>query len=137
MPELYLTPSSISYLTLFLLTLMITVYLLVRAIQRGKRFSLRQDAALLTIFASLSLLALLFLAEYSTLPSDRIGPVFLQPVIIDIMLVALIQFAYDFPAPSGKYKLERWLVFLFSCYCLTRDSGIALQRFAQLHQKGE
>jgi DNA-binding NarL/FixJ family response regulator/signal transduction histidine kinase len=136
MPELYLTPSSISYLALFIQTFMITIYLVSRSIGSGKPFSLRRDWALLTVFSSLTLLSLLYFADYSSLPSDRLGPAFLQVATIDIMLVALIQFAYDFPSPSRKYKIERWLVTLFSFYCLYHDFGDAIYRFNRLQQEG-
>lgn len=136
MPELYLTAASISYLTLFLLTFIITAYLVIRSIGRGKKFSLRRDGALLTVFASLTLLSSLYFADFSLLPSDRLRPAFLQAVTIDIMLVALIQFAYDFPSPSGKYKIERWLVTLFSFYCLYHDLGDAIHRFNRLEHEG-
>jgi hypothetical protein len=136
MPERYLTPSSISYLSLFLLTLIITVYLIVRAIRRGKKFSLRRDGALLASFASLTLLALLLMGDYALLPNDRLRPLFLEVVVIDLMLIALIQFAYDFPTPSGKYKIERGLVTLFSGYCLYHDVGDAVYRFNRLQQEG-
>lgn len=136
MPELYLTPSSISYLSLFILTFITTVYLVSRAIGRRKRFSLRRDGALLAVFASLTLLSLLYFADFSFLPSERIAPAFLQVVTIDIMLLALIQFAYDFPSPKGKYKIERWIVTLFSFYCLYQDSVVAIYRFNRLHQEG-
>jgi DNA-binding NarL/FixJ family response regulator/signal transduction histidine kinase len=135
MPELYLTPSSISYLALFILTLIITAYLASRSIGHGRKFSLRRDGALIVSFSGLTLLSFLFFADYSMLPSDRLGPAFLEFTAIDIMLVALIQFAYDFPAPSGKYKIERWLVTLFSCYCLYHDSSTAIYRFDTLHLK--
>jgi DNA-binding NarL/FixJ family response regulator/signal transduction histidine kinase len=135
MPELYLTPSSISYMALFILTSIITIYLASRSIERGRKFSLRRDGTLLSVFTSLTLLSFLYFAEYSTLPGDRLRFLFVQTVAIDIVLLALIQFAYDFPAPSGKYKIERWLATLFSCYCLYHDSSVAIYRFNRLQQE--
>jgi DNA-binding NarL/FixJ family response regulator/signal transduction histidine kinase len=136
MPELYLTPSSISYLALSIQTILITAYLVSRSIGRGKRFSLRRDGALLALFVSLTLLALLYFFEYSFLPSDQVVCNFILPVLVQILLIALIQFAYDFPIPNGKYKIERWLVLLFSCYSLVHAAMNAFYRFARL-QKGE
>lgn len=136
MPELYLTPSSISYLTLFILTFIITVYLVTRAIGRGKRFSLRRDGALLTIFASMTLLSLLFFLDYSSLPSQRLNATFIENSAVAMLLVGLIQFAYDFPIPTGKYKFDRWLVSAFSGYYLYREVDAMIYRFQRLSQDG-
>jgi DNA-binding NarL/FixJ family response regulator/signal transduction histidine kinase len=136
MPELYLTPSSISNLTQFLLTFIITVYLVQRAIGREKKFSLRQDGFLLLFFISICLLSLLFFLDNSFLPTDRFPLSFVQLVTVNILLVALIQFAYDFPTPGRNYRIERWIVLLFSFYCLYFATQTAVHRFDRLQQDG-
>jgi len=127
-----LTPSSISNLTQLLLTLIVTVYLISHAIRQEKKFSLGQEIFLLVVFASLTLLSLLFFLEYSFLPSERFIVVCLENSALAVLLVALIQFAYHFPIPTEKYKLERWIVFLVSSAYLYREIAVASQRFTQL-----
>jgi len=136
MPELYLTPSSISNLTQFLLALIITVYLIGRSLGRGKKFALGQDAFLLVVFACFTLLSLLFFLEYSFLPSERFIVVCLENSVLAVLLAALIQFAYHFPIPTEKYKLERWIAFLISGYYIYREVAVAIHRFA-LIQTGD
>jgi hypothetical protein len=132
MPEFYLTPSSISYLSQFLLTAIITAYLISRVIQRGRKFPARQDAELLAVFVSLTVLSLLFFLDYSSLPSERLPPAFWEPVALAGLLLALIQFAYDFPTPNKKDRLERWLALAGSCYYLYRELQAAFYRFEKL-----
>ena len=82
MPELYLTPASISYLTQLLLTFLITVYLLGGVIRRGKKIALRPDRFLLVVFISLTLLSLLFFLEYSFLPDERLYAIFVENSVL-------------------------------------------------------
>ncbi len=132
MPALYLTPSSISYLTQLLLTLLITIYLASRFFGRAKKSALRQDGELLVVFISLTVLSLCFFIDYSSLPSERLPVAFCEPVAVAILLIALIQFAYDFPVPNKKDRIERWLALAVSCFYLYRELQAALYRFERL-----
>lgn len=119
MPELYLTPSSISYLSLLILTSIITTYLVSRAFGREKKFSLGQDGPLLMICISMCLLSLLFFLEYSLPPSERLIAFNLENTVVAILLAALIQFAYHFPVVNSKQMVERRIIlFLFYLYIL-------------------
>jgi DNA-binding NarL/FixJ family response regulator/signal transduction histidine kinase len=131
MPELYLTPSSISYLTLFLLTLITTVYLVSRTIGREKKM-LWRDAPLVWTFASLTLLAFFFFLENSFLPAERYIVVCLENTVLAILLAALIQFAYNFPIPNENYKTERWIALFLSGVYIFLELRFAVYRFTFL-----
>ena len=137
MPEFYLTPSSISYLALFILASIITLYLVDRTIRHGWRSSLQKDGVLLVIFTCITLLSLLFFLEYSLLPADRVYPFFLENTIVAILLMALLQFAYSFPAPDDKQKTERRVSLIISGAYLLWELGYAIKQFHVLGTIGK
>ncbi len=132
MPELFLSPASISYLALFLLTLLITVYLAVFHLRRGSPAPRRQGLILLVVFSSLTLLSLLFFFENSLLPSDTPFFAWWESPVVAILLAALIQFAYHFPAPNAKQKIERWIALVLSCAYFCWVFSFAISRFLEL-----
>lgn len=125
MPEIYLTPASISYLTQLILVLIITTYLIGRAARNHEQLS-PQDGYLLAIFASLTLLSLLFFLEFALLPFQRSIAFNLQNTAVAILMATLIQFAYHFPALQARQKLERRAVFFISGLYILWEMGWAL-----------
>src|SRR5512145_51616 len=115
MPELYLSPSSTSYLTLLILASTITTYLIVHSLQRRKRALLPQDGYLLAVFFSITLLSFLLFLDSSLLPSDKVFPFGLANTVVAILIAALIQFGYHFPTSNSKQKIERQVVLIISC----------------------
>ncbi len=96
MPELSLTPASISYLTQFILSGLISGYLILRLRKPKGRdtqsFLLAGALALITVF-----IGLLFL-DLSLLPTPRLYAVYLENTALALALTLLIQFAYHFPS---------------------------------------
>ena len=136
MPELYLTPSSISYLSQFLLALIVTTYLFIRAFRLWKKSYSRRDGYLLVAFASVTLLSLCLFLEYSLLSTARWYLFFLENTAVAILLAALLQFAYDFPAPNDKQKIERWIVLFLSIVYFLWESSYAVRQFHALETTG-
>ncbi len=136
MPELFLTPASISYLNQFLLALLITIYLWGRAFSRQHRPPSRQDNLLLLFFASVTLFSLLLFLEVSFLPTERLYVVYLENTVLGLLLAALIQFAYHFPAPREKQTTERRIALVLSLAYALGEAGFAVWRFSLL-QNGE
>ncbi|MFZ5857262.1 MAG: PAS domain S-box protein [Chloroflexota bacterium] len=134
MPSLYFTPASISYLNQFLLSLLITIYLSVRLVQRARESFQRQDHLLLMFFLWTTLFSLLLFLEASFLPAERFIVVCFQNTILAAMLVTLIQFAYHFPVVVEKQKLERRIVLWITIFYTLAEAGIAAWR---LHILGE
>jgi hypothetical protein len=132
MPELYLTPASISYLTQFLLTLIITIYLGGVHLRRGSPVARRQGLMLFIFFASLTLLTLLFFLEYCLMPSDRMASTWLESAVLAVLLTALIHFAYHFPAPNDKQKIERWIIYILSSGYIVWELSFAIHRILLL-----
>lgn len=133
---IYLTPASISYLNQFLLALLIAFYLGMRLIRTKRQPGNRQDC-LLTIFFSLTaLFSALFFLEVSFLPTERLYVVYLENSVLGLLLVVLIQFAYEFPVPQDKQKWERFVALLLSGAYFLWEAGFAVWRF-QLLQSGQ
>jgi diguanylate cyclase (GGDEF)-like protein/PAS domain S-box-containing protein len=130
MQSILLTPASISYLNQFLLSILITVYLGWRL---NKQTSVaRQDVLLFVFFIATSIFSLLFFLEVSLLPSERLYAVYLQYIVLGIMLIVLVQFAYHFPVLNEKQTLERRvLAVLLTIYTLW-EAGFAIWRFYKL-----
>ncbi len=129
MPELLFTPSAISSLNQFLLSLIISLYL-------GRRFTLfkqqkpsEQDRLLFIFFGCVTVFSLLLFLDASLLPSARLPLVYLENLTLGIMLVALIQFAYHFPNLHPAYELERRIVLLASVAYSLVEAAFAIWRF--------
>ncbi|MEW6717996.1 MAG: response regulator [Chloroflexota bacterium] len=138
MPTLYLTPASISSFAQFVLVLMITGYLLYLALRSSKRGKKSPHIVLLaSFFICITLLILLLFLEASSLPGDRLFPLFWESVAVAVGLVFLVYFAYSFPAFDPRQKWERRaviaLVILYALY----EGGYALYRLDLLLTVGE
>lgn len=129
MPDIYLTPASISYLNQFLLVLLITAYLGKHFFLHGRQKASRQDTLLYIFFISVTLFSLLLFLDVSLLPSERLYVVYFQNTVLGILLISLIQFAYHFPALNKKQNMERRIAFIISAAYTVWEAGIAIRRF--------
>jgi diguanylate cyclase (GGDEF)-like protein/PAS domain S-box-containing protein len=134
MPELYLTPASISYLNQFLLSLLITGYFGYRF--RDRDIFQRQNLGLTVFFLSVTVLSGLLFLENSLLPAQRLYIVYLQSAVLAVVMLSLLQFAYSFPLLSPNQAIERRVaLFLFLAYALF-ETGYAVWRFSLLLSAG-
>ena len=99
MPVIYLTPASISYLTQFLLALVITSYLGWRFFLQKHRRPSVSDRLLAFFFITVTIFSLALFLEVSFLPTERLMVVYTHNTLLALLLVALIQFAYFLPQP--------------------------------------
>ncbi len=129
MPEVYFTPASVSYLNQFLLSSLITIYLAARWFAQGRRKLQQQDVLLLLFFVGATVFSFLFFLEVSLLPTERLVVVYLENTALGLLLVALIQLAYHFPAPKEKQKWERRIAFAASAAYALWEAGYAAWRF--------
>jgi hypothetical protein len=126
MPLFYLTASSIGYWTQLVLVLVVAGYfasLVWRSWRRGER----PTQMLLMVCFALSvvcLIVLLFL-EVSVHPDWRWHAVFLQNVAVGLSLLFLLQFAYRFPFPDPKKRIESFVVLALSLFYLSWEAYLA------------
>jgi diguanylate cyclase (GGDEF)-like protein/PAS domain S-box-containing protein len=134
MKNFFLTPASISYLNQFLLGFMITVYLGWRFFRhRNVRPSI-QDKLLFFFFVTVTIFLFSFFLDVSLLPTQRLFAVYIESTLLALILVALLQFAYHFPQPREKQRLERRLALVLSVGYLLWEAQIALTRYNLLRQ---
>ncbi|PJB65844.1 MAG: hypothetical protein CO094_08835 [Anaerolineae bacterium CG_4_9_14_3_um_filter_57_17] len=132
LPTLYLTPASIGYLTQFILSLAITVYLVQRLIPRKNRNT--QIALLTGFFAVVTLfVGLLFLDAVAL----RLFFVYLENTVLASALALLLQFAYQFPAFFPSRKRESIFVLGLSLLYLFYEAQYAVYRYSMLLGQGE
>ncbi|MBN1486843.1 MAG: response regulator [Anaerolineae bacterium] len=125
---LYLTPAAIEYLTLFILAILISGYLLF--IQRLAHP--RHIVYLAMFFIMLTTFIGTLFLEVSLLPTPRLYAVFLQTPLLSISWVCLLQFAYHFPDLPLSLRRESRLTLLASSLYALWETGFAVFRFVQL-----
>jgi hypothetical protein len=134
MPTWYLTPAALSYLSQFILALLIAGYFVARLLT--PRASRPAHRVLLTgFFLCIALLTLLFTLDASFSPTDRLYPLFLQTTVLALGILLLLQFAYRFPQPF-PHKWEARLVLALSLAYLLFEAGYAVYRFYLLSAWG-
>ncbi len=133
MPTWYLTPSSISYLSQFILTLAIAAYLAQLARRLWKQKSEWLPTALLAgFFAAWTVFGCLAFLDVSLDPSSRLLALFWQVPAVALGLVFLLQFAYRFPTSSRWLTWESLIVLGLSLLYLARESQDAIGRMIAL-----
>lgn len=134
MPTFYLTPASLGYLTQFILSLAITVYLTGRLRKQKNR---NPHSSLLTSIFALSTLfeGMLFL-DAAFLPAPRLVLVYLENTVLGIVLVLLLQFAYRFPALFPPRKWEASVLLGVSLVYTLCEASFAVYRFSLLMGQG-
>ena len=131
MSSIFLTPASIGYLTQFILSVPISVYLLFRARKKSKQLILLAIFfCLITIF-----IALLFF-DAVLLPYPRLLVVYAENTILALALVFLIQFAYQFPQYYPKHKWISRADLMISIGYMLCEMGYMLVRYYQLFVDG-
>ena len=140
--RLYLTPAALSYLSQFILALLIAGYFVARLLPR--RADRPAHRMLLTGFlVCIALLTLLLALEAATSPADRLYFLFPQTTVLALGIVLLLQFAYHFPEPLShkipvfrKWLFDRcqWealLVLVLSLLHLRYEATVAMTRYQQ------
>jgi len=129
----YFTPSSISYLAQFILTLAIAAYLaqLARRL-RKQQIEWTATALLAGFFAGWTLFDLLAFLEVSLDPSLRLFALYGQSPAVALGLVFLLQFVYRFPTGARALTWESRIVLGLSLWHLWRESTYAVQRLTLL-----
>ncbi|MBU0511263.1 MAG: HAMP domain-containing protein, partial [Chloroflexi bacterium] len=128
MTPIYLTPASISFLTQFILSLAISVFL-IRRLWKQRTLQL----ALLTGFFTLAttFIGLMFLdAAFS--PYHRLLVVYAENTVLALGLVFLIQFAYRFPQQYPQRKWESYAALFVSLAYFTWEGGYMVYRYVSL-----
>ena len=127
MPSLYLTPASISFLTQFILSLAITIFLVRR------RENMNLQLFLLTGFFALAtaFIGLMFLdAAFS--PFYRLLAVYAENSTLALGLVFLIQFAYHFPRKYHQCKREAYVSLVVSLAYFAWEAYYMIFRYYSL-----
>lgn len=127
MPTLYLTPASISYLTQFILSLAITIFL-------ARRLQIKNiQLFLLTCFftAATLFMGLLFL-DAALFPFPRLLAVYAQNTVLALALVFLLQFAYCFPHSYARHRWEARVALVASLAYLLWEALFMIQRYVRL-----
>lgn len=132
MPAIYLTPASVGYLNLFLLSLLIAIYLGVRVFPRRREWAQINEYLLTATFLFVTLFAILLFLEVSLLPEQRLIPVFLENIPLALLLTTIIQYAYHFPAPRDSQKTERKIVLVITLFYALFEIGSAIWRISIL-----
>jgi signal transduction histidine kinase/DNA-binding NarL/FixJ family response regulator len=135
MPDLYLTPASIGYLTQFFLLVAITGYL---AYSLKKRAGQGNTTLVLLIgfFAVIMLFVGLMFLDTASLPAQRLWFVYLENTVLGVALVFLLQFAYRFPFLAPGRRWEAWGVFAVSLLYTLWEAQFAIYRFSELFKTG-
>jgi hypothetical protein len=104
MSSIYLTPASVSFLTQFILSLAITIFLVWRLRNRTPQLIL-----LTGFFAGATAFIGLMFLDAALPPYPRlVWAVYAENTILALMLVFLIQFAYRFPRRYPQHKWESY-----------------------------
>lgn len=128
MPNLYHTPASIGYLTQFILSLVITGYL-VRCCVAGDKDRSPRAILLASVFAVATFFTGLLFLDAAALPAPRLYLVYIENTVLGVLLILLIQFAYRFPVYFPHRKWEARLAFGLSVLYTTYEAGFAVYRF--------
>ena len=129
MPTLYVTPAAVGYLTQLILAAAITLYL-ASLLRRTTRRT--QTALLLGFFAFTALFILLLFLD-AALPTDRrLYAVYLDYVVLALMVVCQVQFAYHFPQATPHLKREARIALVGSMVYAIVQAAYAVYRFSRL-----
>lgn len=134
MPTLYFTPAALSYLSQFILALLIAGHFVARWLTRRAERS--PHMALLTSFFVCVVLLILLLGLEAALPVyQHLYALFPQTTILALSVLLLQQFAYRFPEPFPQRREARLALALSLIYLLF-EAGYASYRFYLLASWG-
>jgi DNA-binding NarL/FixJ family response regulator/signal transduction histidine kinase len=131
MSGFYFNQYALSHLALFILTLVMTVYLLRLKEKNAASWLFTLFFVAITGFAAVSIL------EATAVWSRRFYAVHLQLVVASLALVAILQFAYHFPQAQVGQRREARIVLLLSLLATALAAGWAVYQFSQLNAQGE
>jgi hypothetical protein len=128
----YFNQYALSHLALFILTGVMTLYLLRLKEKNRAAWYFTLFFAAITGFAAVSIL------EATAVWSRRFYGVHLQLVMVSLALVFILQFAYHFPQrpPQNRLRLEARIVLLVSVLATVLAAGWAFFQFTQLRPDG-
>ncbi len=132
MPSIYLTPASITYLTVFILALAITLFLL-------NRLRSQRSASLLLLtgfFVPMTVFTGLLIFNASFLPFPRLLTVYSENAALGLALASLNAFAYNFPQRYPQHKWERRVVLALSLSYFFWEVGFMVFRYTSLLGQG-
>lgn len=132
MPPIFLTPAAISYLTQFILTMAITLFLFNRLrIQRTRSLLL-----LTGFFAAMTVFAGLLIFNATLLPFHRLLTAYAENTVLALALVTLIWFAYHFPERYPQHKWEMRILLALSMAFLFWQAAFMIYRYISLLGSG-
>jgi signal transduction histidine kinase len=130
--SIYLTPASISFLTQFILSLAITVFLVRRLRNRTPPLIL-----LTGFFAGATAFIGLMFLDAALPPYPRLlWAVYAENTVLALMLVFLIQFAYRFPRQYPQHKWEARAGLVASLIYFLWEAGFMVYRYVSLLGQG-
>ena len=132
MLQLFLTPASISYLTQFILSLAITLFL----INRLRSWRTRSLLLLTAFFVPMTALTGLMVLDAALLPFPRVLPAYAENTVLALALVAIIWFAYQFPERYPQRKWEMRILLTLSMIFLLWEAVFMVYRYVSLFRDG-
>ncbi|MBN1451607.1 MAG: response regulator [Anaerolineales bacterium] len=130
--QLFLTPASVSYLTQFILSLAITVFLINRLRSRRTR-----SLFLLTaFFVPMTALTGLMILDAALLPFPRVLPAYAENTVLALALTVMIWFAYQFPERYPQRKWEMRILLTLSLVFLLWEAGFMVYRYVSILRDG-
>jgi signal transduction histidine kinase len=127
MLSIYLTPASISYLTQFILSLAITIFLASSLRNRNTKLVL-----LTGFFAAVTVFIGLLFLDAVLPPFLRLFAVYAQNSVLGLALVFLLQFAYRFPRRFSRRKWEAHASLVASLAYLLWEVSYMVYRYVSL-----
>ena len=127
MQSIYLTPASIGYLTQFILSATISVYLF-----RQRHHRTRQLLLLLIFFCAVTCFIGLLFLDAILLPFPRLLAVYAQNTVLGFALAFLIQFAYQFPKSYPKYGIVAKVSLVISVVYILFEAIYMIYRYSSL-----
>ncbi len=135
MSILYLTPSSISDLTLFIFIALVAGYLWVLARKSWRRAQKPLPTIFLAgAFTSVASYVLLTFLEQALYPDLGFYALPLQSVAMTFALVWLVQFAYHFPVLPPDRRRESYAALWLTLLLPLWEGGYAVYRYSRLAQ---
>lgn len=135
MPDFYLTPASIGYLTQVFLLVAITGYL-IYSIKKHTGQGKSTLGLLIGFFSVIMLFVGLMFLDATFLPAPRLVVVYLENTVLGAALVFLLQFAYRFPVLAPGRKWEAWAVLGLSLLYTLWEAQFAVYRFSEMLTTG-
>ena len=126
------TPTSIGLFALLALCLVITVYLFHASKKVRDEGDRRTSLLLAGTITSLAVLVFLMLLEVSFFHTWNIIALYLESFVLAVILLFMLQFAYEYPANVPQQKVERLIFLCLSAGYVFFELALAAQRYISL-----